>query len=355
MQRRRPLLGLLGAVLAVCTSASGCCSCKDYHDIAQTPIPRELEKVSLPSYVIEPPDILLINSLRTVPLPPYKIDVGDQLYLQYVGETRPMQPLGGFVYVVEPEGTINLGPAYGRVNVQGKDIAGALEAVKKQLTIAMSAETVKNAQIALSLAQGRGQQQITGQHLVRPDGTIGLGVYGDVHLAGRTLREAKMAIEEQLSHYLENPEVSVDVYGYNHMVYYVVLDQGDAALQIIRLPATGNETVLDALAQVNGLPPLTTRHHVWLARPAPAETGCDQVMPVNVPGITQCAETATNYQVMPGDRIYVKTDPMVRLDQMLAKIYSPVERTLGALLLGSATYQGLRGTNVTGGTGNGGL
>jgi polysaccharide export outer membrane protein len=253
------------------------------------------------------------------------------------------------VYVVETDGTVTLGAAYGSVRLHGMTLDQAAVAVRDQLKKTIQENVLKNAQISVSLAQSRGLQQIRGTHLVRPDGTVSLATYGDVHVAGRTMQEAKMAIEEQLSHYLQNPEVSVDVFGYNSKVYYVILDQGDAGIQIIRLPVTGNETVLDALGQVNGLPPLTSRHHVWLARPAPAEMGCDQVMPVNLPAVAQCAETGTNYQVLPGDRIYVRTDPMIQLDQILAKIYSPVERTFGVLLLGSTTYANLRHASSTSG------
>src|SRR5262249_54240659 len=42
-------------------------------------------------------------------------------------------------------------------------------------------------------------QQIRGQHLVRPDGTIGLGIYGSAYVAGMTLEEAREAIAQQLA------------------------------------------------------------------------------------------------------------------------------------------------------------
>src|SRR5208282_4437672 len=43
-----------------------------------------------------------------------------------------------------------------------------------------------------------GEQPIAGQHLIRPDGTIGLGIYGSVHVSGMTLDMAKEAIAAQL-------------------------------------------------------------------------------------------------------------------------------------------------------------
>ena len=38
----------------------------------------------------------------------------------------------------------------------------------------------------------------------------------------------------------------MDVQGFNSKLYYVILDGGGAGQQVVRLPVTGNETVLDA-------------------------------------------------------------------------------------------------------------
>ena len=53
--------------------------------------------------------------------------------------------------------------------------------------------------------------------------------------------------------------MSVDVLAYNSKVYYVIMDGGGYGQQIVRLPCTGNETVLDAIAQVNGLPQVASK------------------------------------------------------------------------------------------------
>src|SRR5262249_42223823 len=147
-----------------------------------------------------------------------------------------------------------------------------------------------------------------GEHLVRPDGTIGLGSYGSIYLAGLNLRQAKAAVEKHLSHYIYHPVVSLDVVGYNSKVYYVVFDGGGFGQQIVRLPLTGNERVLDAIGQVGGLPSFSSTHRMWVARPAPCENGCDQILPVDWKAVVMGASTATNYQLLPGDRLFVKAD-----------------------------------------------
>ena len=45
---------------------------------------------------------------------------------------------------------------------------------------------------------------ISGERLVRPDGTITLGFYGDIHVAGLTLPEVKEKIIHRLQEYLSD-------------------------------------------------------------------------------------------------------------------------------------------------------
>jgi polysaccharide biosynthesis/export protein len=150
-------------------------------------LPKELNKVSLPVYTVESPDILLIDSIRVVPKPPYKVQPLDALYLRSPNALKE-EPLDG-IYPVEPDGTINLGLSYGGVHsVVGKTVTE----IEKELTKKVR-DSVKDMTLTVSLAQARGAQQISGQHLVRPDGTIGLGNYGAVYVAGMTLQQVKAA------------------------------------------------------------------------------------------------------------------------------------------------------------------
>ena len=70
---------------------------------------KELAKITLPPYVIEPPDILLIDALRVVPKPPFRIQSFDTLQVIVEG-TLLEQPING-LYVVEPGGMLDLGPS----------------------------------------------------------------------------------------------------------------------------------------------------------------------------------------------------------------------------------------------------
>ena len=348
----RPSIWKTLAVGAVCVGLVAGIGChghrhehKDYshHNVADVPVPKELNKVTLPPYVIETPDILLIDAIRIIPLPPYRVEPLDVLSISGVNvfESAPIQGM----YPVEPDGTVNLGPAYGgsvRVaDLTTEEIKGILE--KKVRLFA------RNAEITVSLAQSRGVQQIAGQHIIRPDGTVGLGSYGAVYVAGMTLAQAKMAIEAHLSRYLYRPEVSIDVYAFNSKFYYVITDMAGFGEQVARLPHTGNETVLDAIANVGGLSSVSSKK-IWVARPAPTECGGDQILPVDWKGITRRGQVMTNYQVLPGDRVYILSQPMTKFDTYLARMLSPINRLMGSVILGASMAE-LLGPNQGGNNG----
>ncbi|MDB5311329.1 MAG: Polysaccharide biosynthesis/export protein [Gemmataceae bacterium] len=325
--------------------------CTHFHQppVAIPDVPNERQKSILSEYRIEPPDLLQIDLLYAVPLPPYKIQPLDVLAVT-VANTLEGEPIAG-LYPVEPDGVITLGGRYRTVKVVGLTPAEAKAAIQTHLD-----GILKDAKVTtVGVAEGRGVQLVRGQHLVRPDGTVSLGSYGSVVVVGHTLKEAKALIEAQLGNYLQSPEVILNVIGYNSKVYYLIFDFGGAGQQVVRQPVTGNDTVLDAISQINGLSAVSDPRGVWVARSAgPGEP--DQILPVDWCALTTRGRAETNYQLVPGDRIFVKAYPMAVVDTKVARALAPFERIFGFTLLGTATYQqiraaakGLTSTGVAGG------
>jgi polysaccharide biosynthesis/export protein len=323
--------GLLGAALG----GSGCAHLHKSQPIIIPPagVAHESAKVDLATYIIEPPDIIQVELLYAVPKPPYRIKPLDSVVVR-VKPALPDDPLEG-LFPVDAEGQINLGPNYGSVRVAGMSLAEAKEAIETHL----KAKKVIAAPVAeVLVGETRGQQLVRGPHLVRPDGTISLGIYGDLKVSGMTLAEAKRAIEKVLSKQLLAPEVSVDVGAYNSKVFYVILDGGGAGQQVVRLPVTGNDTVLDAISQVNGLTQVSDANRISLSRRSTFDTP-DEVYPVDWLAISQRGKADTNYQLLPGDRLFVYSDDLVTLDTRLARLFAPLERVLGVTLLGASAVR----------------
>ena len=188
----------------------------------------------------------------------------------------------------------------------------------------------------MQLARTAGTAPVTGEYLVGPDGTINLRQYGALHVAGKTVTEIRLDLQKHLAQYFDSPEVSVDVRQFNSKVFYVITEGAGMGDNVRRVPITGNDTVLDALSAVNGLSQVSSAK-MWIARPAPGGFGCEQILPVDYAAITKGGSTATNYQIMPGDRVFIAEDNLMAFNNLpVNKLTAPVERMLGIASLGTS-------------------
>jgi protein involved in polysaccharide export with SLBB domain len=297
-------------------------------------VPRELDKATSPLYRIEPPDILLIDVVQQIAQSSYTLQMGDTVALTVLG-TFPEEPIVG-EYPVEAGGIIRLGYAYGSVEVAGRTVDEAIQLVSDHLR-----QQLREPQVSMSLRTVANMQRISGEHLVGPDGTVTLGQYGSVPVVGLTLDEARMAISDHLSSSFVDPQVSVTVYAFNSKSYYIVTQGAATGDSLVRLPYTGNETVMDALSQINGLSYVSSSR-MWIARPQ-HNGQQNQILPIDWEAMTQRAEVETNYQLLPGDRLYIAQDRLVAFDGAIAKLTSPFERVFGFTLLGTGTVSRLSG------------
>ena len=170
---------------------------------------------------------------------------------------------------------------------------------------------------------------INSEHLVQPDGTISLGFYGDVQVAGLTTTEIKAKVVLHLRNQLSDevlglirldPEngkeiavppadshrVFVQVTSFNSKVYYVQGDVGTPG----RVASTGNDTILDAINYAGGVVGPWRKAKIKLVRPTKAGEP-DQVLEVDLMAIIEKGDGATNYQLMPRDRLVVEGEPAV--------------------------------------------
>ncbi len=143
--------------------------------------------------------------------------------------------------------------------------------------------------------------RLPGDQPVMPDGTIHLGKYGKLEVAGKTVDEvesaAKTLVEAQSK---DAGVITVRVVTRTSKVYYVLGEvNSPGAFQL-----SGRETVLDAILAAGGLTDRAAREKIILDRPT-APDACRVVLPVCYSEIVQLGDTATNYQITAGDRVYV--------------------------------------------------
>ena len=143
--------------------------------------------------------------------------------------------------------------------------------------------------------------------VVFADGTIDLGVYGRPVVAGRTQEQivaqvsALVTAKEGEREKLKEPVgVTVRVIGRTSKVYYVLGEVNAPGA----FPVNGFDAVLDGIIRAGGVTNRAALQAIVLSRPTPPD-GCRVVLPVCYSNIVQLGDTSTNYQLQPGDSIYV--------------------------------------------------
>ena len=171
--------------------------------------------------------------------------------------------------------------------------------------------------------------RLPADQVVMLDGTVDLGLYGRVKLVGMTLEQAEHQIESQVRLQMrtqrqqrllalgepDQPIDEADEKRFNELLcslavnvrlveavhqYYVLGEVNAPGSFSLR----GHETVLDAILEAGGLTSQSNPCQILLSRPTdPCE--CRITLPVCYREIVQLGNAATNYQIRPGDRIFV--------------------------------------------------
>jgi len=341
--------------LCVCTLVlfTGCVTMTAFFDPkpAGTPIfrdvPKETAKSALPFYFLEPPDMISVEAIHLVPRAPYRLRVYDVIVIDVIG-TPLDDPISG-LFAVEPGGLVQLGGGYGSVMIAGLSVEEAQIAITRHLdgTGENAMARLVHPIVSVRLQRMGDMPQIAGNHTIGPDGFIRLGTYGPVYVSGLTIDEARDAIEFHLSKHLDHPRVAVDIFAYNSKAYYVIFQSSATGERVLKFPYTGNENVLDAISNTDGLL-ASSSTRIWVARPV-GNSNKPVILPVDWVDITAYGKPDTNYQLLPGDRVFVQEDRFLALDGTLARVFAPFERIMGFSILGASTVTRLSGRVLQGG------
>jgi polysaccharide export outer membrane protein len=171
-----------------------------------------------------------------------------------------------------------------------------------------------------------GPIRLQSDQTVQQDGTIDLGSYGSVYVAGHSTKEIQARIEtavrnvELAKRNRRNQRTALASYDGNMATTDEDLDlsvsvrmvhQESSSVYVMgevnapgSYPIDGNETVLDAIISAGGLSGKSNDRKIILTRP---QLGGKPrvVLPVCFQHILQLGDVSTNYQLQPGDRIYV--------------------------------------------------
>jgi len=143
--------------------------------------------------------------------------------------------------------------------------------------------------------------RLPGDQPVLPDGAIQVGQYGRPIVAGKTVPEIEGLVKALVEAKTKDPgPITVRIVTRASKVFYVLGEVNSPGT----FPLSGRETVLDAILMAGGLTPRAAKERIILTRPT-APKCCRVVLPVCYQDIVQVGDTSTNYQISPGDRIFV--------------------------------------------------
>jgi polysaccharide biosynthesis/export protein len=202
--------------------------------------------VTMENYVVEPPDLLIVEVL----------------------EALPGRPISG-ERLVRPDGKISLG-FYSDVYVAGLTIPQ----VKEKIILHLQKYLVDEVLGLIELTED-------GEPVIDP-----------------ATKKPKLGDPK------DSDRVFVDVTAYNSKNYYI---QGSVT-EAGRFPITGRETVLDGINLAGGMTAEADHKKVVLYRP-PSRGGELQALPVDVDQIMMGDDLSTNYQLLAGDRLVVPRSP----------------------------------------------
>ena len=158
---------------------------------------------------------------------------------------------------------------------------------------------------------------------VQRDGTIDLGQYGRVAVAGLSLEEIRERAQARVAAHFDGPGgvAQASYHGDTRPIdtsisVRLVSDESSRVFVLGEVNApgyyslVGRETVLEAIISAGGLTEAANKHKLILTRPTSVEKP-RKIFPICYHQIVQLGDTSTNYQVQPGDRIYVPSLTMV--------------------------------------------
>ena len=136
---------------------------------------------------------------------------------------------------------------------------------------------------------------------VQIDGKIDLGGYGRLYVAGLTLEAAEKLVQTTIkAKTKEAGDVRLRLLTAESKTYFVLGEVNAPG----EFTLTGREAVLNGIVRAGGLTSNADVSKILVSRPSrPCE--CRKVMPVCYRDIVQIGDTSTNYQLMPGDRIFI--------------------------------------------------
>lgn len=147
-----------------------------------------------------------------------------------------------------------------------------------------------------------GNEELSVEVPVRPDGKISMPLIGDVQAGDRTPAEVSDDIKRRLSAFVRNPNVTVMLTQLNSHQYLSRVRVTGAVETPLSIPYRQGMTVLDAILEAGGVNEFASVNSTKLYRKNEGKT---VVYDIKLGNILNKGELSTNYYLKPGDIVTV--------------------------------------------------
>ena len=231
--------------------------------------------------------------LAKQPLETYRVEIGDTVFVEPVSFDATIRLPGD--QVVKPDGTISIGE-FGDFRADYKTITE----IQSEVQAIIDAQ-VRNEMERAFYEELYREQQATEEFpeddylLDDPDRAKKMAAENQARE-----KEGRAALEKRISEQIRKNQIGVRLVNWNSKRIYVLGEVNAPGY----FDYTGSQTVLDAIVEAGGLSSNANGHQVIVSRPTPCDS-CRIVMKVCYDQVVQLGDTSTNYQLLPGDRVFV--------------------------------------------------
>ena len=152
--------------------------------------------------------------------------------------------------------------------------------------------------------------------VVRPDGNVSFPLVGEIHAEGMTVSQFTDVLQQGLSRYIVDPDVSVNISKLGRIRVYVfgeVRQPGAVELE-------KGHTVIDAIGAAQGFTRDTAKKKIFLIHQDQPKS----LIPINLNNMLKTGDMSQNVTLCEGDILYLTKNHRIDFARDIAPIFSSI-------------------------------
>ncbi len=152
--------------------------------------------------------------------------------------------------------------------------------------------------------------------VVRPDGNVSFPLVGEIHAEGMTVSQFTDVLQQGLSRYIVNPDVSVNISKLGRVRVYVFGEvRKPGAVELDK-----GHTVIDAIGAAQGFTRDTAKKKIFLIHQDQPKS----LIPINLNNMLKTGDMSQNVTLREGDILYLTKNHRIDFARDIAPIFSSI-------------------------------